>query len=63
MAAAGLIDTHPRPAGRTSSRVVDMVVSLASRERGPALTHRRGLGALTALAPITSPALHLADGL
>lgn len=46
-----------------SSRVMDMVVSLASRERGPALTHRRSLCAPMALAPITSPALRLADGL
>jgi hypothetical protein len=43
--------------------VQDMVVSLASCERGPALTHRRSLCAPMALAPITSPALRLADGL
>ena len=47
----------------TSFRIMDMVVSLASRERGPALTHRRSLCAPMALAPITSPALRLADGL
>lgn len=37
---------RPRVAGARwlySSRVMDMVVSLASRERGPALTHRRSL--------------------
>ena len=57
---------RPRVAGARSlysSRVMDMVVSLASRERGPALTHRRSLCAPMALAPITSPALRLADGL
>ena len=57
---------RPRVAGVRSlysSRVMDMVVSLASRERGPALTHRRSLCAPMALAPITSPALRLADGL
>ena len=36
--------------------------SLASRERGLALTHRRILCAPMVLAPITSPALRLADG-
>ena len=42
---------RPRVAGARSlysSRVMDMVVSLASRERGPALTHRRSLGEASA---------------